>query len=124
MATTKGVHIKFEGLTELQKKLLNAAEPGALKKVVRQNGAELQQRMKREAVFTGGYSQGDTEQSISLHITDGGDTARVGPETEYSPYVEYGTRFMEAQPFVVPAFDAQKDIFHRDVEKLVEKLLK
>lgn len=120
----KGIHIKFEGLTELQKKLLNAAEPGALKKVVRQNGAELQQRMQRGAVFTKGYSTGATQQNISLHIADGGDTAKVGPETEYSPYVEYGTRFMAAQPFVKPAFDAQKDIFHRDVEKLVRKLLK
>lgn len=120
----KGIYVKFEGLSELQKKLLNAAEPGALKRVVRKNGSELQQKMEREAVFTRGYSHGATQQSISLQIADGGETAKVGPETDYSPYLEYGTRFMEAQPFVVPAFDAQKDVFHRDIEQLVKKLLK
>lgn len=119
----KGIHIRFEGLTELQEKLINAKDPGAIKRVVRKNGAELQSKMQREAVFVKGYSKGETQQSISLQITDGGSTAKVSPGTDYSPYLEYGTRFMEAQPFVVPAFDAQKDIFHKDIEKLVKKLL-
>lgn len=119
-----GIKITFEGLTELKKKMLDAAEPGGVARVVRKNGAELQQRMKREAVFTKGYSTSATQQSISLQITDGGNTAEVGPETEYSEYVERGTRYMEPQPFVRPAFDVQKNIFLRDIDRLIKSRLK
>ena len=46
-------------------------------------------------------------------------TAEVSPGTEYSPYLEYGTRFMEAQPFVHPALEAQEGQFKSDMKKLV-----
>ena len=36
-----------------------------------------------------------------------------------TPYLEYGTRFMDAQPFVRPAFDEQKEKFKDDMQKLV-----
>lgn len=36
------------------------------------------------------------------------------------PYVEYGTRFMEAEPFVNPAFEKQAPIFIKDIEDLVK----
>ncbi|MDT2640464.1 hypothetical protein P7D31_10090 [Enterococcus dongliensis] len=35
-------------------------------------------------------------------------------------YLEYGTRFMEAQPFMGPAYRAQKEIFKRDMDRLVK----
>ena len=47
-------------------------------------------------------------------------TAEVEPTADYAPYVEYGTRFMEAQPYLKPAFDDQKEKFKRDMKKLVE----
>ena len=46
-------------------------------------------------------------------------TGIVKPGTNYSPYVEYGTRKMSAQPFVRPAYNAQKEIFKQDLDKLV-----
>lgn len=33
---------------------------------------------------------------------------QVGSNLEYAPYVEYGTRYMEAQPFLEPAIDDSK----------------
>lgn len=114
-----GAYIKLEGVAELQKKLRNVANPDEIKRIVRKNGADLQQRMHCEAVFTKGYSTGATQGSISLKIADGGETAVVGPEMDYSEYLEYGTRRMEPQPFVEPSFDAQKDLFLRDIEKLI-----
>ena len=111
--------IKIIGIDELERKLKDNCRLDDVKTVVRQNGAELHSKMQREAVFVKGYSVGDTKRSISLELRDSGFTAAVSPGTEYSPYLEYGTRFMDAQPFVRPAFNAQKVIFKNDLNKLM-----
>lgn len=111
--------IKIEGLDDLKKKLKANVTLDDVKHVVRQNGSELQRRMQSKADFKQGYQTGTTKRSIGLEIKDAGLTAESAPETEYSPYLEYGTRFMEAQPFVRPAFEEQADQFKRDMEKLV-----
>ena len=110
--------IEFNGLEEIEGKLRDNCNLDDIRTVVRQNGAELQSKMQRKAVFTRGYSTGTTMRSVSLELRDGGMTAAVGPSTEYSPYLEYGTRFMAAQPFVGPAFNEQKIIFKNDLQKL------
>lgn len=112
--------IKIEGLKELQKKLKDNVKLDDVKRVVRQNGADLQQKIQEKAEFTKGYQTGQTKRSVNLEIKDGGFTATVEPTTKYSPYLEYGTRFMEAQPFVRPAHDVQKKKFKQDMEKLVK----
>lgn len=111
--------IKFEGLEELEKKLKANATLDDVKRVVRQNGAELQKKIQDKADFKMGYQTGTTKRSVGLEITDGGFTADSGPTTEYAPYVEYGTRFMEAQPFVRPALEEQAAQFKSDMQKLV-----
>lgn len=111
--------IKVTGLDELQKALKENVTLDDVKKVVRHNGASLQKLMQTNADFKKGYQTGTTKRSIGLEIKDSGFTAEVGPETEYSPYLEYGTRFMEAQPFVKPSHQVQKEKFKRDMQKLV-----
>ncbi len=111
--------IKIEGLEELEKKLKDNVTLNDVKRVVRQNGSELQRRMQSKADFKKGYQTGTTKRTIDLEIKDGGLTAESGATTEYSPYVEYGTRFMEAQPFIRPAFEEQAKQFKRDMQKLV-----
>lgn len=111
--------IKFEGLEEIQKKLKANATLADVKKVVRHNGAEMQKKIQKNADFKKGYQTGTTKRSVGLEITDGGLTAESGAETEYAPYLEYGTRFMEAQPFIRPAFDEQKKEFQNDLKKLM-----
>lgn len=111
--------IKVHGLDKLQKALKQNATLDDVKKVVRHNGSELQKKIQSKADFTKGYQTGTTKRSVGLEIKDGGFTAESGPETEYAPYVEYGTRFMEAQPFVRPAFEEQKKQFQSDLQKLV-----
>lgn len=112
--------IKIEGLDELQKKLKDNVTLNDVKRVVQHNGAQLQTKMQAKADFKGGYATGQTKRSIGLEIKDSGMAAEVGPETEYSPYVEYGTRFMSAQPFVRPALNEQKEKFKSDMQKLMK----
>ena len=98
--------LKVEGLDKLEKALKDNVTMNDVKRVVRHHGSQLQRTMQ-------------TKRSIGLEIKDGGFTASVGPETEYSPYLEYGTRFMQAQPFIKPAHDEQKQKFRSDMQKLV-----
>lgn len=111
--------LEIKGLDKLEKSLKKNVQMSDVKTVVRHNGSELQHRMQEKADFKKGYQTGTTKRSIGLEIQDGGFTAEVEPTTEYSPYLEYGTRFMDAQPFVKPAYTEQKEKFKRDMNKLV-----
>lgn len=110
--------ITIKGADELTTRLRKNVNLDDAKRVVRHNGAQLQQKMQQNADFTRGYATGTTKRSIYLLNRDSGLTAVVEPATEYSPYLEYGTRFMSAQPFVKPAFNEQKAKFKQDMDKL------
>ena len=120
-----------KGMDKLQKKLKENVTLDDVKRVVRHHGQQLQQKVQSNADFTRGYATGTTKRSVTLEFEDAGFTAVSGsldpvvnpesglPATEYSPYVEYGTRFMDAQPFVKPAYDEQKEKFKRDLQRLM-----
>lgn len=112
--------IRIEGLEELQKHLKKNANMDDVKKVVRHNGSQLQQKIQNKADFKKGYQTGTTKRSVGLEIKDGGLSAESGPTTDYAEYLEFGTRFMEAQPFVKPALEEQSKKFESDLRKLVE----
>lgn len=114
------MQLEIKGLDKLQKKLKNNCNLADVKTVVKTNGAEMQAKTVRNAVFKKGYSTGATKRSITGKTQDGGLTYVEGPSTEYAPYVEFGTRFMSAQPFVKPAFKSQVYIFKRDLQKLMK----
>ena len=110
------MHVKIKGAKELAAELQKKRILDAVKMVVRLNGAQLQEKAVRKAPV----DTGTLKRSIGLTIDDGGMAAQVEPTVEYAPYQEYGTRFMEAQPFVGPAFREQKEIFKRDLDRLVK----
>lgn len=112
--------ISFKGLKELEDQLKHNATLTYVKRVVRKNGSDLQRKIQRNADFKMGYQSGTTKRSVGLDITDHGLTAESGPTTEYSEYLEYGTRFMDAQPFVKPALDEQEQKFKSDMQELVK----
>lgn len=122
--------VKLVGMDKLKAKLQKCSgEPYLIKMVVAKNGNQLNEKMKtkmKNAYVTinprtgKGYSTGDTADSVNTVITDNGMTASVGPTTNYSPYVEYGTRFMKAEPAVRPAFEEQVPIFKRDLEAVMK----
>ena len=111
--------IEIKGLDKLEKVLKENVTLNDVKKVVKHNGSELQRKIQDNADFTQGYQTGETKRSVDLDITDGGFSAESGPTTEYAEYLEFGTRFMDAQPFVKPSLDAQAAKFERDMQKLV-----
>lgn len=96
----------------------------AARGVVKQNGAELTERMMKNANFKGHTKNGKfipptgaTKRSISLRV--GELRAEVGPSTEYAPYLEYGTRYMSAQPFVFVSLDQQVPIFLKELAEVL-----
>ena len=106
--------LTMTGTNELRKKLQQNSKLDAVKRVVKMNGAELQTKAQRNAPV-------DTlKRSISLELRDGGLTAESEATAEYAPYVEWGTRFMNAQPFMRPAYYAQKEQFKHDLSKIVK----
>ena len=119
--------IKIIGHKKLDKKLRENLNMDAVKRVVQKNGDQMNEKMTSLArgtleggVFAKGYSNGDTASSINTVISDGGMTATVEPTTEYAPYPEFGTRFMEAEPYVRPAFEEQVMQFKKDMDKLTK----
>lgn len=112
--------IKVEGLEKLQKHLKEGVSMNLVKKAVNANGQELKEKIIRNADFEKGYQTGTTKRSIGLKFTDGGFTAESGPTTDYAEYLELGTRFMDAQPFVRPALEEQLSVFKKDMQKLVK----
>lgn len=116
---------KLEGMEKLQVKLKKNVQMSDVKRVVKANGAALQEAAQRKAPVgtpqsTGipGYVGGTLKRGIGLEIRDGGLTAEVEPTAEYAAYVEYGTRYMNAQPYMRPSYTAQKEKFKSDLKKL------
>lgn len=114
------------GMEKLEKKLKKNTDLSAVRTVVKKNGSEMQAKAQKHApvgtpASTGipNYKGGRLKQSISLEIADAGMTAEVEPKAHYGAYVELGTRFMKAQPYLKPAFDEQKGKFKQDMDKLV-----
>ncbi|MEY8538943.1 HK97-gp10 family putative phage morphogenesis protein [Lactococcus muris] len=108
--------LSFKGIDQLVKHLDKAASLSDVQKVVKSNGAQLNKKMQVAAPVDTGY----LKRSINMSLEDGGFSAKVGPTANYAPYLEYGTRFQNAQPFVKPSFNIQKNIFKNDLERLIK----
>lgn len=114
------------GLKPFQKKLLAKANRSAIQKVVRLNTAELTAGAQRRAPVSteetnpGGH-HGQLRESITPSIEPDGMAGVVRAEVDYAEYVEKGTRFMAAQPYMKPAFEEQKPKFLRDLKKVIAK---
>lgn len=104
------------GAAEFKKALKKNATLDDLKNVVRMNGSEL----TREAEVNAPVDTATLERSITQTIKDNGLTSITEPHTEYDGYVEFGTRFMKAQPYIGPAFKKQVKKYKSDMQRLVK----
>lgn len=117
----------FTGIAALEEKLKENVKMTDVKNIVKKNAANLQKEAKRRAVFKGHFEgdvwvepTGFTKRSIGIWSSNGGLTKKVGPQSEYAYYLEYGTRFMASQPFIGPAYRAIKREFMLDMNRLVK----
>ena len=120
--------IDMRGLNQLQKKLLKGVSRDKISQVVRLNTAELTQKAKERAPVSTektnpGGAHGQLKRSIIPSLSSGGMVGKVNATVDYAEYVEMGTRFMAAQPYMRPAFDQQKEVFLDDMKKLLMKEL-
>ena len=109
--------VEIKGDDILLRALQTAANMKAHKAALQKHGSDLQKKAQSNAVFTHGYATGATKRSIKLEITDGGFAAKVTAGTDYSGYLEKGTRFMDSQPFMKPAFDVVQPKFINDLRR-------
>ena len=87
--------------------------------IVKNNTIELTGRTVRNANFTKGYATGFTRRNIETNMVDklhGKTISKSG----HSGFLEYGTRYMDAQPFLFPSVNAQRPKFLADLERLVK----
>ena len=116
------INYKLDGMSKLQKGLLERVSKDKVVSVVKRNTTQLQQTAmsKASSVYTRGYSTGDTKKSIGISFENSGMSGTTGMDMEYNPYTEKGTRFMAAEPLLKPTFNSQKTKFKSDLEKLLK----
>lgn len=108
--------MKINGTDALIGALKKSANLDDVKNVIKVNGSEMQKNAQRKAAVDTGFMK----RGIVLSFEDGGLTAKVTSMAEYSGYVNYGTRFQNAQPFMTPAFYEQRIKFVADMKRLLK----
>jgi HK97 gp10 family phage protein len=58
----------------------------------------------------------------SIYVDLDGLSARVGPTTEYSPFLEFGTVHMSARPFMIPSLEAERPNLQKGVNQIIGKM--
>lgn len=106
--------VRLEGFDELQARLKKNATLEDVKTIVRYRGSEMQSVAQEICP----RDTGNLAASITLEITDGGMTAEVAPHMNYAGYVEWGTRFMNAQPYLRPAYMQESERFKEDLSRI------
>lgn len=87
------LEIRVEGKEELEKKLQpeNTIEPP-----IKEGIKEITIALLRESMMATPVDTGRLRSSITYELM-GEDSSRVGTNVEYAPFIEFGTRFMEAR---------------------------
>lgn len=118
--------VSITGIKEIES-IVNKDKQPLFYACVQKHAAKLDATMKRKAskggVFNKGYSKGYTKKTIDLKMNGGISNAEimaiVAPHTNYASYLEYGTRFMDPEPFVQPSLDEIEEAFIADIERIM-----
>lgn len=110
------VKVKWSGLTELTAVLENATD-----KVQRQAESVIKNHTEIVKSKAWGKAPVDTGFLKSVISSEyGGMEGRVISQAHYSGYLEFGTRFMSARPFMRPALEEQQPDFEKDLNDVMK----
>lgn len=115
-----GISINIEGEKEFKK---------AIDKYIRENGdAEIVQSLDKHALLIqseakkrAAVNTGRMRRSIAWERV-GRLTRNIGTNVIYAKFVEFGTRFMNAQPFLFPAYERFRKPFLKDLRRILNKV--
>lgn len=95
---------------------------GALK--VQKEAKNLAPVGTEESTGIKGYVGGTLKNSIRRKTYKKQQSAIVYTVTEYAPHIEFGTKYMKAQPFLTPAMKNLEKEIEKDTEKYIQSQLK
>lgn len=102
---------KFENMSRKMEK--------EVKKSVKKRTYEMEAKAKKFAP----YEFGDLEDSIRSDFYNRGLSGEVSTSRFYAIYQEKGTRYMNAQPFLFPAFLTTRSDFIRDLHRIIKDVV-
>jgi len=113
--------VKVEGADALIRKFKRFGVEGSqvVADVTKVNALEIEAKAKRNSPvgFTGKLQQSVKAEPFAKH------TWAISAYEMYASFIEFGTRFMSAQPFLYPAFKGQFKIYTKDLEKALDRLI-
>ena len=110
-------NIVIDGGDEMVRAIRGRFNHDKVATVVKRNTSQAQQKAMRLAAVDTGFMK----RSITMRIDISGLAGYIVAGADYSPYVEMGTRYMSAQPFMRPAAREQAPIFLSDLKNLIRK---
>ena len=109
--------IVIEGGDEMVRAIRGRFNHDKVARIVKRNTSQAQQTAMRLAAVDTGFMK----RSITMRIDITGLAGYITAGADYSPYVEFGTRYMDSQPFMRPAASEQAPIFINDLRNLLRK---
>lgn len=106
--------VELKGVDEFVKKLEKTKRLEGVQKVVKKHAASVQKHAMQHAPVDTGFLK---QHIMPPVLTDRGLTAEITSTAEYSAYLEYGTRFMKAQPYMRPALEAVNSAFMKELQE-------
>ena len=110
-------NIVIEGGDEMVRAIRGRFNHDKVATVVKRNTSQAQQKAMRLAAVDTGFMK----RSITMRIDITGLAGYIVAGASYSSYVEFGTRYMDSQPFMRPAARQQAPVFMNDLRNLIRK---
>lgn len=117
--SSKGISMR--GISKLSKKLEKNGKLTAVQQSVKKHTNNLESHTKdlEMRVYVKGYSKGNTVKQTHLDIQGNGLEGIVGMVMPYDSYLETGTRYMDAEQALKPAYEYEAPRFVADIKKIM-----
>jgi HK97 gp10 family phage protein len=118
------IRVTFKGAEETQAFLTHASE--AIQRATKKSLKQAATLVKQEAIWNCPVRTGYLRSTIFYSVNGDEYGFTVGARAKYGGYVEYGTRYMRAQPYIRPAFifvmQNIKSATGKEIEKELESI--